>query len=53
VLPEEVTVAEEKAADIVRRPEYYADIVMGIRKHLAEKHSFEVRMRELIEIVSR
>ena len=43
---------EEKVADIVNRPEYYADIVMGIRGHLAEKHSYEARMRELIQIVS-
>jgi hypothetical protein len=52
VLPEELAAAEEKIADIVRRPGYYGDIVMGMRKHLAEKHSFEVRMQELIRIVS-
>jgi hypothetical protein len=49
VLPEDH--AEEKVADIVQRPEYYADIVMGIRRHLAEKHSYAERLRELIQIV--
>ncbi|MBA3255290.1 MAG: glycosyltransferase family 1 protein [Pyrinomonadaceae bacterium] len=51
VLPEDDT-AEEKVADIMQRPEYYADIVMGIRRHLAEKHSYAVRLRELIQIVT-
>jgi hypothetical protein len=49
VLPEDH--AEEKVADIVQRPEYYADIVMGIRRHLAEKYSYAARLRELIQIV--
>jgi hypothetical protein len=50
VLPQERP--EEKVADIVRRPEHYADIVRGIRRHLAEKHSYEARLRELIGIVT-
>jgi hypothetical protein len=49
VLPEDH--AEEKVADMVQRPDYYADIVIGIRRHLAEKHSYAVRLRELIQIV--
>ena len=51
VLPEDGEAAEEKVADIVARSEYYAEIVMGIREHLARKHSFEVRLQELIDIV--
>jgi len=43
--------AQEKILDVVRWPEHYADIVMGIRQQLAEKHSHVARLRELIEIV--
>jgi hypothetical protein len=50
VLPEDRP--EEKVADIVRRPEHYADIVFDIRRHLAEKHSYEARLRELIWLVT-
>ena len=50
ILPEDRP--EEKVADIVARPDHYAEIVLGIRKHLAEKHSYAGRLRELIEIVS-
>jgi hypothetical protein len=49
VLPEDR--AAEKVADVVRRPDYYADIVLEIRKHLAEKHSYAARLRELVRIV--
>ncbi len=42
---------QEKILDVVRRPEHYAMIVRGIRQHLAEKHSYAARLRELIEIV--
>jgi hypothetical protein len=41
----------EKILDIVSRPEYYRDVIIGIRQHLSEKHSHAVRLRELIEIV--
>ena len=51
VLPKDVTAAQEKVADMVDRPGHYADIVMGIRKHLAEKHSFAARLRQMVEIV--
>lgn len=40
-----------KILDVVRRPEHYAHIVSGIREHLAAKHSYEVRVRELLAIV--
>src|SRR3989442_1674712 len=43
--------AQEKILDVVRWHEHYADIVMGIRQQLAEKHSHVARLRELIEIV--
>jgi hypothetical protein len=49
VLPEREP--EEKVRDIVSRPEHYADIVRGIRRHLAEKHSYVARLKELIEFV--
>jgi hypothetical protein len=49
VLPEEQP--QEKILDLLQRPEYYADIVLEIRQHLAEKHSYAVRLKELIEIV--
>jgi hypothetical protein len=49
VLP--VEQPEEKVLDMLRRPNYYAAIVRDIRRHLAEKHSYAVRLRELIDIV--
>jgi hypothetical protein len=42
---------EEKILDMLRRPNYYAAIVQDIRRHLAEKHSYAARLRELIDIV--
>jgi hypothetical protein len=50
VLPDEHP--EEKILDIVCRPERYAEIVMDIRRYLAEKHSYVVRFRELMEILA-
>ncbi len=41
----------EKILDILSRPEHYAEIVMEIRRHLAERHSYAVRIQELIDIV--
>jgi hypothetical protein len=43
----------EKVLDILRRPDHYAEVVRAVRRHLAEKHSYAVRLRELIEIVQR
>ena len=43
--------ASSKIMDIVSRPEHYAEIVMGIRRRLAEEHTHEARLKELIEIV--
>jgi hypothetical protein len=42
---------EEKILDMLRRPHYYAAIVRDIRRHLVEKHSYAVRLQELIDIV--
>ena len=42
---------EEKIADILDRPGYYAEIVDSLRRELAERHSHMQRFRELLEIV--
>jgi len=44
---------QEKVLDVLRRPGHYAEIVQGIRRHLAEKYSYAAQLRELIEIVNR
>jgi hypothetical protein len=41
----------EKILDMVRRPEHYAQIVSDIRTQLAQQHSYQQRLRELIDIV--
>src|SRR5262249_46180785 len=41
----------EKILDIVSRPDHYADIVAGIRTHLRQEHSYQQRIRELIQMV--
>jgi hypothetical protein len=51
-LPKDLAAAQQKVVDIIDRPEHYAQIVMGIRKHMSEKHSFRARVRELVAIVS-
>jgi hypothetical protein len=42
---------QDKFLDVLNRPNYYADIVMGIRQHLAKKHSYAARIHELIQII--
>ena len=44
--------ASEQILDVLRRPEHYAEIVLDIRRHLAEHHSYEVRLQELVRIAS-
>jgi Glycosyl transferases group 1 len=44
--------ASEQILDVLRHPEEYAQIVRGIRRHLAEKHSYAVRLQELVRIVA-
>jgi hypothetical protein len=52
VLPKDAVSAQEKIADIVDRPEYYANIVVTIRQHLTARHSFTNRLQELVAIAS-
>jgi hypothetical protein len=49
VLPNEHP--EDKIADIMRDPNKYADVVLGIRRHLAARHSYTARLRQLLELV--
>lgn len=42
---------ERKIEDMLRRPDYYGEIVRGIRQHLRAKHSQAARLQELIEII--
>jgi glycosyltransferase involved in cell wall biosynthesis len=41
----------EQIADVLARPEHYADIVRAIRRDFAVRHSPEARLKELMEIV--
>lgn len=49
VLPEQAP--EAKILDIVSNPTRYIGAVRHVRRHLAETHSYEARLKELIEIV--
>ncbi len=49
VLPEEKAAA--KILDIIEHSDRYAEIVRRIRGHLATRHSYEMRLKELLEIV--
>jgi hypothetical protein len=42
--------ATDKIRDVFDRPGHYAAIVQDVRRYLAEKHSFAVRLRELIDL---
>jgi hypothetical protein len=42
----------DKVLDIIERPEYYAEIVAGIRSRLAAQHSYAVRLEQLVEIAT-
>jgi hypothetical protein len=42
-----------RIADVLARPERYADAVAEIRRHLSKRHSFTVRVAELVELVTR
>jgi hypothetical protein len=44
--------ASEQILDVLRRPGEYAQIVHDIRRHLAEKHSYAVRLQELMRIIA-
>ena len=43
----------EKIRDVLERPERYVDVVREIRRHLSEKHSYRVRLQELVDMVQR
>ena len=43
--------ATDKIRDVIETPERYAEIVTRVRAHLAERHSYAARLRQLIEIV--
>ncbi len=42
-----------KIEHVMRRPASYTRILKGIRRHLAERHSYRSRLRELIELLKR
>ena len=42
---------QDKILDIVRNPGRYRDVVLDIRRHLAEHHSHAARLRRLMEII--
>jgi hypothetical protein len=52
VLGNDDAAATERIEDVLRRPEVYAGYVREIRRHLAEKHSYAVRLAELVRIIS-
>ena len=43
--------ASERIVDALDRPEYYGEVVTGVRERLARNHSHTARLRELLEIV--
>jgi hypothetical protein len=47
VLSEDAT---ERIADVLDRPEHYAAVVTQVRRHLAEHHSYDTRLRELVAL---
>jgi hypothetical protein len=42
---------EDKVLDIVERPDYYRTLVERMRRRLAEKHSYQMRLRELVGVI--
>jgi len=44
--------SQERILDVRRRPDYYAEIVKGIRRRLADRHSYVHALERLIEIVN-
>jgi hypothetical protein len=41
---------EERIIDVLRRPDWYARIVEKIRRRLAERHSYAMRVEQLVEL---
>jgi len=44
--------ATDQILDVLDRPEAYADAVREVRQHLVERHSYAMRLQELVRIVS-
>jgi hypothetical protein len=42
---------DQRIADVMRRPDEYAEVVSRIRRHLAERHSYRARLQQLVEFV--
>jgi hypothetical protein len=42
---------QEKILDVLARPDHYAEVVRGIRREFARRHSPAARLHELIEII--
>ena len=42
----------EKILELLTRPAHYVDVVSAMRRHLAAKYSYEVQLRQLIDIVN-
>jgi len=49
VLPHDAP--HEKILDIVHHPERYRDVVMSLRRRMAEEHSHTARLRRLMDII--
>jgi hypothetical protein len=49
ILPREAP--QEKILDIIHSPERYREVVMGIRRHIADTHTHRARLSRLIEII--
>ncbi|MFI7495069.1 glycosyltransferase [Kocuria sp. M4R2S49] len=43
--------ATDRIVDVLDRPGHYAAVVTRVRRHLAEHHSYDQRLRELINLV--
>jgi hypothetical protein len=42
---------KEQVLDVLGRPHYYTNLVAAIRQHLADRHSYAIRLQQLIDIV--
>jgi hypothetical protein len=44
--------ASDQILEVLDRPEKYAEVVRDVRRHLADKHSYAVRLQELVQIAA-
>jgi hypothetical protein len=42
---------EEHILDIVENQDRYADIALGVRRHMRKHHNYETRVKELVDII--